>query len=256
MQKKTNSNLAVLVISCDAYSDLWSPFFKLYFRYWSDNKFDTFLLSNFKKYSDSRVGSIIVGEDKSWSNNLINALKKLDKYEYVLLLMEDGFFKEKVDDVTLNGIIKKFTLNKGNFLTLINEPEPNKPYDRDYGEISIGAPYRSTATFAVWKINTLLSLLDGKENAWEFEKKGAIRSDKFDQFYSVYHDQFKVIHGVIKGQWLSSAIEELKALGIKVKTDRGIYSNKYQVFLSIYKVVRKVIFKITPFKFRRKLVKY
>ena len=69
MQKKTNSNLAVLVISCDAYSDLWSPFFKLYFRYWSDNKFDTFLLSNFKKYSDSRVGSIIVGEDKSWSNN-------------------------------------------------------------------------------------------------------------------------------------------------------------------------------------------
>ena len=256
MQEKTSANLAVLVLSCDAYSDLWPPFFELYFKNWPDNKFDTFLLSNFNVYPDSRVETITVGEDITWSQNLINALKGLDRYEYVLLLMEDGFLKEKVDDAVLNGIIKKFTSNKGNYLTLINEPKPNKPHDKDYGEISIGAPYRPTATFAVWKINTLLSLLDVNENAWEFEKKGAIRSDKFDKFYSVHHDQFTYIHGVIKGQWLSPAIEDLKTLGIKVSDDRGIYSNKYQVFLFIYKVVRGVIFKITPFKYRRKLVRH
>ena len=255
MQETTNSNIAVLVVSCDAYSDLWPPFFELYFRNWSDNKFDTFLLSNFKKYSDSRVESIIVGEDKTWSKNLINALKKLDEYEYVLLFMEDTFLKEKVDTTVLNSIIEEFTSNKGNYLTLINEPKPNIPHNKGYGEISIGAPYRPTATFAVWKISTLLSLLDANENAWEFEKKGAIRSDKFDKFYSVHHDQFTYIHGVIKGQWLSPAIEDLKVLGIKVSDDRGIYSNKYQVFLFIYKVVRGVIFKITPFKYRRKLIK-
>ena len=255
MQEKTSANLAVLVLSCDAYSDLWPPFFELYFKNWPDNKFDTFLLSNFNAYPDSRVKSIAVGEDISWSQNLINALGHLDKYEYVLLLMEDGFLKEKVDTTVLNSIIEEFTSNKGNYLTLINEPKPNIPHNKGYGEISIGAPYRPTATFAVWKISTLLSLLDANENAWEFEKKGAIRSDKFDKFYSVHHDQFTYIHGVIKGQWLSPAIEDLKVLGIKVSDERGVYSNKYQVFFSIYKIIRRAIFYITPFKYKRKLIR-
>ena len=256
MQEKTGSNLAVLVLSCDAYSDLWPPFFELYFKNWPDNKFDTFLLSNFNAYPDSRVKSIAVGEDISWSQNLINALGHLDKYEYVLLLMEDGFLKEKINSNAINCMLSEFIANNGNYLTLNHGPRSNRPHNKHYGEVSIGAPYRSTAAFAAWKISTLLSLLDINENAWEFEKKGAIRSDKFDKFYSVHKDQFPCIHGVIKGQWLGLAIKDLKALGIKVSDDRRIYSNKYQMFFSIYKVIRRVIFYITPFKYRRKLVRH
>ena len=240
-------------MSCDAYSDLWKPFFNLYFKFWPDNIFNTFLLSNFKKYKNNRIRNISIGKDRTWSLNLISALKKLDNYEYLLLLMEDTFLKKKVDTKHLNKIIKKFISHEGNFLTLINEPKPDKTFNKYYGKVSVGAAYRPTITFAVWKRKTLLSLLSSDENAWDFEKKGALRSDQFDQFYSVNSDQFHYIHGVIKGKWLFSAIKDLKILGIDINLKRGVYKNKFQIFFIIYKIIRKIIFIFTPFKYRRRL---
>ena len=41
-----NSQYAVVVSSCDAYSDAWKPFFKLFFKYWSDCPFPIYLVTN------------------------------------------------------------------------------------------------------------------------------------------------------------------------------------------------------------------
>ena len=37
---------SVLVPSCDAYADLWIPFFALFWRYWSDCPFPVYLGTN------------------------------------------------------------------------------------------------------------------------------------------------------------------------------------------------------------------
>ena len=68
-----NKNIDLLVISCDTYSDIWDTFFDTFFRYWQDCPLDIHLISNSKSYNHSEVHPIKVGQDISWSDNLLNA---------------------------------------------------------------------------------------------------------------------------------------------------------------------------------------
>lgn len=44
------ADVAVVVASCDAYADLWEPFFRLFRRYWPDCPYPVYLGSNFRTY--------------------------------------------------------------------------------------------------------------------------------------------------------------------------------------------------------------
>ena len=72
-------NIDLLVISCDAYSDIWDTFFKTFFRYWQDCPLDIHLLSNSKSYNHNEIHPIKVGQDISWSDNLLNGIDQLKK---------------------------------------------------------------------------------------------------------------------------------------------------------------------------------
>jgi hypothetical protein len=45
-KNNSSDNLAVIVVSCDLYSDVWKPFFTLFFKYWNDCPFPVYLTSN------------------------------------------------------------------------------------------------------------------------------------------------------------------------------------------------------------------
>jgi len=40
------ANCSILIPSCDKYSDLWRPFFTLFWRHWPDCPFPVYLGSN------------------------------------------------------------------------------------------------------------------------------------------------------------------------------------------------------------------
>ena len=98
MENKKNK-IAVLVISCDKYSDLWEPCTKMFNKFWPDCNYDKFLVSNFAEYNKDGFNNILIGHDKSWSHGLKIALKRLEnQYEYVFTMVEDYFFIEKIDN--------------------------------------------------------------------------------------------------------------------------------------------------------------
>lgn len=68
------NKFAILIVSCDKYSDLWNPFFKSFFRFWPDCPFDIYLLSNYKSIDMPQVNSLLIDEDISWSDNLYKCL--------------------------------------------------------------------------------------------------------------------------------------------------------------------------------------
>ena len=76
-------NLDILVISCDAYSDVWDIFFKSFHKQWVDCPIKLYLLTNNKSYNSHHANTIKVGEDISWSDNLLRAIKHLNN-DYVL----------------------------------------------------------------------------------------------------------------------------------------------------------------------------
>ena len=252
----TKHKVALLVLSFDGYDDLWNMTIELFNKNWPDCEFDKYLMTNYKEYIDNNqrpFKTLKIGQDCSWSKNLIKALDKLYNYEYVFLFMDDGFLINKIDNKLILKIFHSFKNSNGKFLSYLNEPKSNKKYNEYFGEISRHSPYRVTATSALWKIEFLKNFLDEKEDAWMFEKLGSRRSEKYESgFYSVYKNHFHFIHGIIKGLWLPDAHKKLSAMGYNLsKKNRGTFSQIQIIKFKIYIFFRNLILLLTPLKLKK-----
>lgn len=212
-----SKEIAVLVTSCDRYSDLWKPFFELFRRFWPDCLFDVYLLSNHIEFADARVRSLKVGDDVSWSDNLAKAVNRLP-HEYIFLFIDDLFLVGPVDHDRVLRVLDWAVNAKVNYIRLNPSQKPDRPYDDLVGIVSPGTIYRTSTVISVWKKQVLQTLLRLHESAWDFEIKGSVRSDEYDGFYSTWKDSIPAINGVIKGKWRGAAIKKLNSLGVEIDT--------------------------------------
>jgi len=216
----------VLVVSCDRYRDMWSPFFTLFFRYWPDCPYDIYLCSNEIRYEDKRVKTILTGEDTSWSSNLKRCLERIPS-EYVILFQEDFLFTRTVHTekvIKLSQVIRK---HEAACLRLMPSPAPDKIDKEDpcLGEISKGALYRVSLQAAIWEKAELYDLLKDGESPWDFEHIGSGRSDLIDKkFLSINNrnrdtwpfDYFST--AIVQGKWVREAVAICKREGIFIDT--------------------------------------
>lgn len=261
MSNENSSKVAVLVLSFDGYDDLWNICIDLFNKNWPDCVFDKYIMTNYKDFYDSSnqnpFRALKIGDDKTWSKNLMKALDLLSSYEYVFLFMDDGFLIKRVDNDLILEIFNSFKESNGKFLSYLNEPKPNIKYNEYFGKISKHSPYRVTATSAIWNIKFLRNFLVEDEDAWMFEKIGARRSEIFNSgFYAVYEDQFQYIHGIIKGLWLPKSYDDLKKLGYDMsKSPRDIFPKNKIIQMNLYSFIRNIIFFLTPFRLRKFLIR-
>ena len=253
---------AILVLSFDGYDDLWEMCINLFNKNWPDCSFDKYLMTNYKDFIDNDERNpfkpLKIGKDKTWSKNLMTALDLLYEYEYVFLFMDDGFLIKKINNNKVLEAFNSFDDVGGKFLSYLNEPKPNKKFNNYFGEISSDSPYRVTATSSLWNIKFLRSFLVEEEDAWMFEKIGARRAEIYSSgFYSVYSHHFYYIHGIIKGLWLPESHKALTLMGFDLSSsNREIFSKNQIVKMKIYSFFRNIIFFVTPFKFRKFLVRH
>ena len=108
-------NVAVLVVSCDHYADLWLPFFHLFKRFWPDCPYSVYLLTNEKDFQFPDVSVIRTGIDVSWSDNLKMGLQQI-REKYILMIIDDLFLLKPVDTAMVIKICNTFVLLDGNYL--------------------------------------------------------------------------------------------------------------------------------------------
>ena len=222
------NQLAVLVLSCDKYSDIWDPFFNMFFKYWSDCKYPIYLCSDTLEYAHPQVKSITPGKSLDWSSQLKWALEQIPEAS-ILLLLEDYILLKPVRNERIEYYFNIFKKTNAGYLRLIPYPLPNAPLP-DYpgiGVLNPGTPYRNNTQAAIWKKETLSSLLIPTESAWDFELKGTHRSDKLSEpFLSVEKDGFPPQNGnypysyfctaVVRGQWVRKAVKLIRKNGFDV----------------------------------------
>jgi hypothetical protein len=246
--------IALLILSCDKYYELWDPVFKSIDEFWKDCKYDKFLLTNFKDYNYKNVNVIKVGEDISWSNNLAIALSEIRKtYSHVLISLDDLFLNKKVDNQLLESVIESFILIDGNYLKLIEGPKHTRRFNDLFGEIEPGSIYRPTCVFALWKISILEELLVLSENAWEFERKGAVRSNSYDKFFVIYKDIFIYRNSVVRGKIVRADAKKYgllntKELTVMTVSDHFSFKMRYYFF--------KIAMTIIPWKLKKPALKF
>lgn len=244
-----NGKLAIVILTCDHYSDLWKPFFQLFDKHWKNSPYKVYLASNEKKVEHVSINTLLSGADKDWSSSVKGSINQLDE-EYVLLLLDDVFFTEDVDFEALESLLQTFIKLNMNYLKMKNSPKPDIKVDSILGGISAGSLYRTAIYPSMWKKSTLLELLKDGESAWEFELKGAVRSNEYDGFYSLHENFFSEIHGVIKGKWTKNAYKKLSELNMDIDIEkRGVMSFNDDLKLGFVNF-RSKIFKLVPMKYR------
>ena len=131
-----DKNLAILVVSCDRYSDLWPAFIELFYKFWPNCPYQLYIGSNNTRCDDTRVKSICIGEDKSWTDNVRKMLNEINS-DHVLMLLEDFFFEDTVNNKDIRDLLQYAIDNNVDCLRLCPLPAPTKKLDSvfDIGEI-------------------------------------------------------------------------------------------------------------------------
>ena len=251
-------SVAFVVLTCDAYSDLWPMYLHFFTKNWPDCPYDKYFVTNYKSIDDSSFQCMKIGRDESWSDNLLKVISLLKSdYDYVLITLEDVPIVERVDQRRLNQMVKTFFDVDANFLSCTNIPKQTHKYNSSFGKIERGSIYRPTCEYSLWKMSILEKLLVKGENAWEFERYGAIRSDKYDKFYVVYKNIFNSCHTVVKGKWIRSGLRKIMALGFIPDTQhRKVFSRREEILYHLYGMVFNIFHRtiLVPWQLRRKIV--
>lgn len=226
----SEKELAILVLSCDKFSDAWQPFFNMFFRYWQDCPYTIYLFSETKNFNHPRVKTITSGKVMSWSSCLKWALENI-KEKYVLFLLEDYIFLKPVDT---NRIEKCFSILKetdSNYLRLFPCPGPDVPLEgyAGIGVIKPESPYRTCTQAAIWKKDAMLAIIDPEESGWDYELNSVERAKKLEgNFLCVEVDEkgdpleegdYPITYyctAINRGKWRREAVKIIRKHGFKV----------------------------------------
>jgi len=210
--------VAIIVLSCDKYSDLWDPFFNLFFSNWPMCPYSVYLFSNEIDYKRKKVTTILSGKDFDWTRSVRKCIEQIS-CEYLFFFLEDAFIISKVDSIAVEEIVNNAILEDVNYVRLRPSPPPDRTYNDDYGLIARDAMYRTSLFASIWKRDVFLDILQDGESAWAFEIQGTERSRKYNKFYSTWKNYFSYLHVVENGCYISKSVNILKAKGIILNTE-------------------------------------
>jgi hypothetical protein len=232
-----NSDFALLILSCDKYSDAWDPFFSLFRKFWPECPYKVYLATNELKPEYSGVQIIASGAPKNWSDDTLAVLHQIPE-KYVIVLLEDYFLNNKPDILWLQKCLSIMHSENAAFLRLASFRKDH--FDMyafdviqqhpDFGVTRKSAPFLINLQAGIWNREKLISYIKPGESPWDFETSPIPY----------------LCTAITKGVWMREAIELCKELDVKIDTrNRPVESS------SAY-LKRKVIHSI-PYNSRKYL---
>ena len=229
-----NKDFAMLVVTCDAYSDLVKTFFDLQKKFmpWFDN--NIYLVNETIVFDFDNVKQIHVGKDVNWSRKVEIALNDI-KETYLLFMLEDYFIGKNVKIEHIENAIKIMHDNNLKYykITAIPKIKKKSKYANYLSSIPSNVRYGVNLQAAIFSKEFLKEIVSGVDrNAWKTEtdllKKVTKKYERdLDGCVLDTRNIIDVHNGVIKGKYVPSTIKFFKKQGINVKnSNRKTLSNK------------------------------
>jgi hypothetical protein len=201
--------LSVIVMSCDNYADLWSPFAKNFEKYWPACPYPVYLVSE-TLVSNSEIFSetILCGKGKEWTERLEIAINQVDT-DFTILLCEDYLLCDFVSTAKIEELLVFAQINNIGNLRMLPNPKPGRLLDIDpnFSVYEKGSQYRIATQAGIWKKSYLKQLTIVKSSIWGFERMGSEFSNKLDeQVLCTTKHFFPFIDAIHKGHWETNAI--------------------------------------------------
>lgn len=221
-------NVAILIVSCDAYCDTWQYFFKAFDLFWPDCTIKKYLITNtlIPNYNNTKI--IATGPESSWSAKMIKALGTIEE-DNILLMLDDYFICQKVDNETIAHVLNEFTNNGYDYLRIMPIPKVNDGSEKTY-RLDGKNLYEINLQAALWRKEYFLKVLrkDGL-SAWQIEALQKVSSPERinGNCYATNYPVVNYLNGVIQGKWFPITVKKMEKLGIPINTSqRGTMSRK------------------------------
>ena len=213
------NDIAILVNSCDAYSDLWPFFFRLLKKNWENIESHNIYLNTetVSKYDAGLPITIIntrqEGADQ-WGKRVINCLNHI-KENYVVLLMDDFFLRSALDDRQLQLCLDYFEKEPKSavfYLThVFKKTFPESVFEK-FEQIPQYTNYRLNSGPSLWKKDKLIKYIEETDNPWAWEYFGTCRTNHTDdEFFCIKRENtiYDYAHAIYRGRWLENEVKPL-----------------------------------------------
>lgn len=250
-----DATLSIIVLSCDKYSDLWSDFFMLRDKFWSDCDYKWYLVTESLSFEYPGVSVINTGKNLNWTGRLKFALSQI-KSQYIGWYLDDFFISERVDNIQIHQLVDKMVSDNIDYInvsdvfdSLVKMPEPHKYYDEHLFVIPKHKKYGISTAAALWNKDYLRKILgDNDKNAWQFEIDlcNQALSDEGIPGTILCDDRkpFKVtpVPVVIQGKYYPKSIRLFKRKGITLNTgERSLMSFKDVIVYDVNSLIRSAL---------------
>lgn len=232
----------ILVNSCDAYADLWEPFFTLLKKYWAAPIPKIVLNTETKSFSMDGLEIFCPhcpdNPQRYYGKRLKYVLSQIET-DYVLCLLDDFFFREAIDVEMIQNLVGYMEENKNICCFNFENAFEGKNSDRYPGFVSLPpiAEYRLNMQAAVWRTADLDSFWKDKVNPWTWETiSNKLTYNTNREFYFLHKDCKVPINygkrpgltwGVVRGKWFEDDVVPLfKKEGLAMDfSARGFFEN-------------------------------
>lgn len=184
--------LAVVLATCDGYSDLWEPFFQCLERF-SDAVPDCTVYVNTEHQRITRNGALKIKTVNqttqrkiSWSKRMLSALEQIEE-PFLLLLLDDFFACDRIRWDLIEKAVVKLQQNPDVasvqfYGTRIRnaDPEHYMVTDEPQYRVMDRQGWKTHFVPTVWRKDVLIKWLRPWETIWAFESCGSARARRWN----------------------------------------------------------------------------
>lgn len=235
-----SEKMAIVVVSCDKYSDLWDDMFNLLDIHWPDRPYKTYLTTDSKPYEREGVEVLHFGDIRQWMVCTRTALEMINT-EYVLFLLEDYFIIKDIDTKQIEEDLEFMEQYHADFLNMCQRPyylveNDSKFVTKDIRIIPNNTRYGIDTAGAIWRRQFFLDQLRRKDDdAWGFEAM-LVKDSQSPQGApgKLYFDTRKPLNmcpgEVVRlGKFTLNAVKRIESTGYKIQSTRARMT-KYESF--------------------------
>lgn len=224
------TNLSLLVSSFDKYSVCWAPFCHGLKKYWPEHP-PLYFITN---HLEAPCGTPLkLGDDQGWAKNLLIALKMIPT-DYVLYAQEDYWIQSLVVNQNMVDYLSYLESGSADYIRLYPAPGPDKILNTDerLGIIAQDSHYRASLQMALWRKETLKTLVLAEETPWQFEVNGSKRNQVSEgRFWCVTKRRYGIDYvftAIVNGYWSKKAF---------------IYTQKEKIEIHFEKLPKKPLYR-------------
>lgn len=221
------AKVAVLICSCDYYSDCWEPIVCSFRKFWPECAYDILIVSNEKDANIPGIVNIKVGKHKGWASDTLKAVS-MTGYDYYIYFQEDYWLNKPVDDKAIKAHIQHCVDNKVEYLKIAPDRPKCDQYrigNSDYCKNPLDYKYTLNTAIAVWERGLFNKVCIPGYTGWDFEYKiiGYLKEHKIAIKSETLHSSVVVskgittipANGVQRGKWTSAGVNFLRENGFE-----------------------------------------